>query len=87
METPIRTPDQLAKVLRGYRKSRQITQKEVAGLVGLLPKSVSGLESSPEKSQVVSLFKLLSALELELVLRPKKFSNPNPDAINSTSEW
>lgn len=71
----IHTPGQLGKVLKGRRKTRGLTQKEVANLVGLLPKTVSGLESTPERNKVDSLFKLLSALDLELVISPKEKTN------------
>ncbi len=65
------TPHQLAQALRSQRKSLRFTQKGVGVSVGLLPKTISALESSPQRCSVESLFKLLSALELELVLRPK----------------
>lgn len=71
MEYPIRTPRQLAPVLRGQRKSMGKTQNQVGSQVGLLPKTVSALETNPERSSLESLFKLIAALELELVLRPK----------------
>lgn len=71
MDYPVRTPDQLAQVLRGRRKTQGLTQKAAGGAVGLLPKTVSALEMSPAKSSIASLFKLLSALGLELVLRPR----------------
>jgi HTH-type transcriptional regulator/antitoxin HipB len=49
-----------------------LTQKEVASRVGLLPKTVSVLETDPARSSIASLFKLLSALELEIVLKSKQ---------------
>ncbi|HSA33778.1 MAG TPA: helix-turn-helix domain-containing protein [bacterium] len=65
------TPRHLADALKSRRKEKRLTQKETALLVGLLPKTISGLEHSPEKSSVESLLKLLAAMELEMVLRPK----------------
>jgi HTH-type transcriptional regulator/antitoxin HipB len=52
-------------------------------LVGLLPKTISALESDPERASVGSLYKLLSALGLELVLQPKVSAKPSI----SQSEW
>jgi len=83
MEYTIHTLQQLAQALRSQRHSRQLTQKVAGAPVGLLPKTVSALESSPERSSVESLFKLLSALELELVLRPKSSKPDQP----TSSEW
>lgn len=76
------TPEQLASVLRGQRRASKLTQKQAAALVGLLPKTISALESDPERGSVGSLYKLLSALGLELVLQPKA-STTSP----SGSEW
>lgn len=73
---PVATPDQLAAVLRGRRVNVALTQKQAGANVGLLPKTVSGLESRPGQSSVASLFKLLSALDLELVLQPKSGRKP-----------
>ena len=87
LNIPIRTPDQLAKVLRGYRKSMNLTQKEVGELVGLLPKTVSGLESSPEKSKLISLFKMLSALDLELEIKSKKNFGEKLKSQERLYEW
>jgi HTH-type transcriptional regulator/antitoxin HipB len=83
MEHISSTPSQLGQALRQHRKARGWTQTEVADAVGLLPKTISGLESVPDRSQVGSLLKLISALVLELVLRPK----PAPDGRSPTSEW
>ncbi|MBI4005202.1 MAG: helix-turn-helix domain-containing protein [Gammaproteobacteria bacterium] len=83
MENSIYTAGQLGKVLRGRRKSLKLSQTAAAKIVGLLPKTISGLETTPERSSVESLFKLLSALELELVLRPKPFVKGK----ESRSKW
>jgi HTH-type transcriptional regulator/antitoxin HipB len=83
MEYNVHTPQQLAQALRSQRNSRRLTQKAAGAPVGLLPKTVSALESSPERSSVESLFKLLSTLELELVLRPKSSDTDQP----TSPEW
>ena len=83
MDYTVRTPQQLAQALRSQRHSKRLTQKVAGAPVGLLPKTVSALESSPERSSVESLFKLLSALELELVLRPRSSDMDQPTPL----EW
>ena len=80
MNTAAYTPRQLGQVLRGHRKSRQLTQKETADVVGLLPKTVSRLELATGSASIKSLFKLLSALQLEVVVRSKPQESPS-------SEW
>ena len=77
----IASPAQLAAVLRGRRDACDLTQKQAGAKVGLLPKTISVLESDPGRSSVASLFKLLSALDVELVLLPKSTQTA------SKAEW
>jgi HTH-type transcriptional regulator/antitoxin HipB len=83
METVARTPQQLAQVLRAQRAKKQLTQALAGKHVGLLQKTVSALEQKPEKSSIESLFRLLSALGLELVIREKSAVEQVP----SGPEW
>lgn len=71
MSNKVRTTHQLAMVLQGHRKQSRLTQKQTADKVGLLAKTVSALENEPDSVTISSLFKLLSALDLEMVLQPK----------------
>ena len=79
MNYTVHTPRQLGQVLKGQRKMQHLTQAEAAGSVGLLPKTVSKLELDPDTATLESLFKFLSALQLELVVRSKSTS--------SAGEW
>lgn len=83
MDFTIRTPLQLAQALKAQRAGNKLTQQEAGKRVGLLPKTISALESTPGRSSVESLLKLLSALELELVLREKSAKPKAP----RKSEW
>ena len=71
MDYTVHTPKQLGKVLRGQRKTTNTSQQAVGATVGLLPKTISKLELDPDTATVESLFKLLSALQLELVVRAR----------------
>lgn len=82
MDAIVRTPEQLAQALRAQRTKKNLTQAIAGKNVGLLPKTISGLEQTPERSSVASLFRLLSALDLELVVRAK---TADPEA--SGTEW
>ena len=79
MNYTVHTPRQLGQVLKGQRKNQQLTQAEAARSVGLLPKTISKLELDPDTATLESLFKFLSALQLELVVRSKSTS--------SAGEW
>jgi HTH-type transcriptional regulator/antitoxin HipB len=71
---------QLAAALRERRSRLGLTQAQAGANVGLLPKTISALESAPEKSTIDSLLKLLAALDLQLVLEPR-------ESHDSGSEW
>ncbi len=75
-EYPVYTLRQLGLVLRNHRKAQGKTQAVAGGGVGVLAKTVSALESNPGASSVASLCKLLSALDLDLILRPKESLPP-----------
>jgi HTH-type transcriptional regulator / antitoxin HipB len=82
MEKPILTFSQLAQGLKALRKEKRLTQAEAASRVGMLAKTLSRLESDPGSASIESLFKLLSALDSELVIRPK-----NRGAKPRGGEW
>lgn len=74
-------PDQVGQTLRGVRRELGLTQAQAGQRVGLPQKEVSKMETGAGKTSVERLFLLLSALELELVVRPR-------DSISSTeSAW
>ncbi|TNJ34116.1 helix-turn-helix domain-containing protein [Prosthecochloris vibrioformis] len=77
----IRTPAQLGLLLQGYRKELELSQTTAASKVGLSQKTVSALENHTDRCSLNSLFKLLSALDLELVLQPRSAGKP------SDHEW
>ncbi len=70
-EYAIRTPPQLGAVLRGYRRDRGLTQKDVGSKVGLAQNAVSQIESIPGRAGLARVFRLLAALDLELVVRAR----------------
>lgn len=75
MKHTVRTADQLAKVIQGIRKSSGQSQQVVADKVGMFQKTVSLLETNPDNASLGSLFKLMSALNLELILQDKSISS------------
>lgn len=68
---PIKTPRQLGAILQGYRQVQKLTQKDVGTKVGLAQNVVSLLEAAPERASFGRICKLLSALDLELVVRTR----------------
>lgn len=72
MDSLVLTNRHLALALKARRKELGLTQLDAASRVGLLPKTISAMESSPERASVESLFKYLSALNMEIYLHRKE---------------
>jgi HTH-type transcriptional regulator/antitoxin HipB len=77
---PIKTPQQLGAVLKGFRNQRGLTQAQVARAAGLLQSAVSELELDCSTASLNRIFKLLAALDVDLVVRSR-------DAGRKVSEW
>ncbi len=69
-----RTPKQLGTELRRYRKSRKLTQAALGELVNKRQATISTLEAEGSAT-LDTLFAVLSALDLELELRPRSKGN------------
>jgi HTH-type transcriptional regulator / antitoxin HipB len=83
MEFTARTPQQLGEILRGFRRHKHLTQAQAGRAVGLLPKTVHALEQNTEHSSLASFYKLLSSLDLELLICEKA----HPSAAQSADQW
>ena len=83
MQRYVRTPRDLAISLRDYRKARKLSQTAVGELFGVQQSTVSDFENHPESTQLETLFKLLRALELELIV----VSVDELDRQSSDLEW
>lgn len=70
MDQTTRTPEQLGAALRRYRKKRALTQSDLGALINKRQATISSLESG-EGGTLKTLLAVLSALDLELVVRPR----------------
>lgn len=86
MDYVARTPKQLAPILKSCRVQRQLTQQTVGSKVGLKQATVSTLEADAARSSVATLYKLLSALGLELVIRDPQ-AKPSSSGTKKRAEW
>jgi len=73
MDTASRTHKQLGAELRRYRKKRDLTQEELSSSINKRQATISNLESEG-KATLETLFAVLSALDLELALKPRSKS-------------
>jgi len=82
MNTYIRNPDQLGKVLKGERKATGLTQAAAAKQIGLYSKTVNKLENDPATSSIETLFRVLSVLGLVLTVQDNDTTSSTKDV-----EW
>lgn len=68
--------------IRSLRRSRCLTQKDLADRAGLLPKSISSIENDGEYL-FSTLAKVLDALDVDLIIRKK---HPTPDCPLSADQ-
>ncbi len=67
----ITSAKQLANALQDIRKTRALSQTEVAKQVGIRQDTVSKFELNPDSTKLDTLFKMLAALNLELHVAPR----------------
>ena len=75
------TPRELGEVVRGFRKQRGWTQARLAEQAGLLPKTVSAIETGGGHVLLSNVMRCLSALEVDMSLdaRPLRDAAPVPE--------
>lgn len=83
MQYPVRTLQQLRPILQGFRKSRGLTQAQVAERLGVSQQSYAKLEADPSKASFERLFTILQILRVDLVLTPRE----QEDSAASELEW
>lgn len=77
----IPSPKVLAVSVINQRKKLKLSQAEVGERVGLKQQTISAFESKPDRTRIDTLFRILSAVNLDMQLLAK-------DATESVkSEW
>jgi HTH-type transcriptional regulator/antitoxin HipB len=71
MDTIARTPKQLGAALRRARRQKNLTQAGLGDLMHARQATVSTLESGEPATQLRTVMDALTALGLELVIRPR----------------
>lgn len=85
-EFTIRTEDQISMMLQSFRKVRGLSQSELAERLGISQQSLSDLERNPTKASAGRLFRLLAALQVEMVFRDGLAAEPKP-TDDSEPRW
>ena len=72
-----RTPKQIGEIVRRRRHALKQTQVQMSKLVRLRQATISKLETGEPGTRLSTLFDVLTALDLELAIRPRTKSSPN----------
>jgi HTH-type transcriptional regulator/antitoxin HipB len=75
MQKKIISPESLGFALREERRKKGLNQTELGRSVGVDQTTVSKVEQGKPGTRLDTLFRLLSALDLELILQPKGVSS------------
>lgn len=67
----IHSPKELALLVINQRKKLKLSQAKVGKLVGIKQQTISEFELRPESTKLDTLFRILSALNLDLKLESK----------------
>lgn len=71
MSSIIRTPEQLGQTCMREREAKQLTQNNLAEITHLRQATISSIEQGHPGIKVQTLFKLLAALDLEIIVQPR----------------
>lgn len=66
----VRTPRQLAPLMRAFRKKAGLSQAELASRMGVSRQAITALERHPESATFERLMKVWAVLGLEVSLQP-----------------
>lgn len=84
LPSPIRTPQQLAPLMRAYRLRAGLSQATLAEQLGISRQAVTALEKAPESATFERLMKVWALLGVEICLRPIE---AGPQSTPSDLEW
>lgn len=81
----IRSPKELALHIINQRKKLKLSQAKVGKLVGLKQQTISQFEIKPESTQLDTLFRILSALNLDVKILAK--NEAGATKVQWKEEW
>ena len=74
-----RGPKELGEAIAILRKGRRLTQQQLGEMADIKQNAISVIESGAEGVRISTLFKILAALELEIVIRKRPKSKWSPE--------
>lgn len=86
----ITTTKQLSAYIQDVRQSQGLSQAKIGEKIGLRQGTISNFEQNPDSTKLDTFFKLISALELEIELKPRNASDCDTGTSDNkkwTQEW
>ena len=71
MRTKTTSPVSLGHILRSVRKTKGLSQAEAGRSVGIDQPTLSKIERGETNVRIDTLFRLLAALDMEMIVRPR----------------
>lgn len=75
MELIARNTKQIGDILARFRKNKKSTQTDIGKQTGLRQATISELENGGKGTKLQTLIEVLTALDLEIVIRPRSKSS------------
>jgi HTH-type transcriptional regulator/antitoxin HipB len=72
MDQIIYSPKSLGSALKRQRKAKKLSQTEAGSAFNLDQTTVSSMEQGAPGTRLDTLFRMLAALDLEMIIKPKK---------------
>lgn len=72
MRTKTTSPTSLGLILRAARKKKGLSQTEAGKSVGIDQPTMSKIERGESYARIDTLFRLLAALDMEMIVRPRE---------------
>ncbi|PNU20084.1 transcriptional regulator [Geothermobacter hydrogeniphilus] len=72
MRTKAVNSKSLGIILKSVRKSKGLNQTETGKLVGVDQTTISKIERGESNARIDTLFRILAALDMELIVRPRE---------------
>ncbi|MDR3490416.1 MAG: XRE family transcriptional regulator [Gammaproteobacteria bacterium] len=74
MEQLVHSPKSLASAITRQRKAKKLSQTEAGSIFNIEQSTFSSIENGAPGTRLETLFRILAALDLEMVIRPKTVS-------------
>ena len=72
MEQLIHSPKSLGNAIKRQRKIKNLNQTEAGSVVKIEQSTLSSIENGAPGTRLETLFRVLAALDLEIIIRPKQ---------------